>query len=202
MLILVNKRERCIILIGKLNIVQKNHGSQKVKNIIDKYNLDGIWHFTDKSNLSLIQKNEGLLSVSQTQEKKISVPKPGGNEWSHNADRLKGVHEYVHLSFLCEHPMLFHAKNDGRINDPVWLKIDASVLLDPNVRFTCDVSNKSGVEILSPSEAVDEIDFEALFTYMDWREPELKCRRRAAVKSEILIPDFVPIEKILGCKNG
>lgn len=173
-----------------------------MKEIIDKYKFDGIWHFTDKSNLGSIKEHGGLLSVAQAQEKKVAVPKPGGNEWSHDADRLKGVHQYVHLAFLDDHPMLYFAKNDGRINEPVWLKIDASVLLDPNVRFTCDVSNKAGVEILTPSEAVDAIDFEVLFTYLDWKDPEIQARRRVAIKSEILIPDFVPIEKILGYKNG
>lgn len=173
-----------------------------MKRIIERYKFDGIWHFTDRSNLDLIKMHKGLLSTAQVDQKDVSVPKPGGNQWSHDADRHKGVHEYVHLAFLDDHPMLFVAKNDGRIEDPIWLKIDASVLLDPNVRFTCDVSNKAGVDMLTPAEAIDAIDFEVLFTYMDWKDPEIQSRRRAALKSEILIPGLVPIEKILGYKNG
>lgn len=173
-----------------------------MKAIIEKYKFDGIWHFTDKSNLGLIKEHGGLLSFAKVEEKKIAVPKPGGNKWSHDADRLKGVHDYVHLAFLDDHPMLHAAKIDGRINEPVWLKIDASVLLHPNAKFTCDVSNKTGVDILTPAEAVEAIDFDVLFTYLDWKDPAIQARRRVAIKSEILIPDFVPIEKILGYKNG
>ena len=130
------------------------------------------------------------------------MPVPGGNNWSHDADAIKGVDEYVHLAFLDEHPMLFRAKQEFRIADPVWLKIDASILLEEGTRFTNDVSNKSGVEILTPDVARDIIDFEVLFTRTDWKDPEVKARRMAAIKSEILIPTIVPINKILGFKNG
>lgn len=130
------------------------------------------------------------------------MPVPGGNNWSHDADEMKGVHKYVHLAFLDEHPMLFCAKQESRITDPIWLKIDASILLEEGTRFTNDVSNKSGVEILTPDVACDMIDFEVLFTRTDWKDPEVKARRMAAIKSEILIPTIVPINKILGFKNG
>jgi hypothetical protein len=46
------------------------------------------------------------------------------------------------------------------------------------------------------------IDFEVLFTRTDWKDPEVKARRMAAIKSEILIPTIVPINRILGFKNG
>ncbi len=70
------------------------------------------------------------------------------------------------------------------------------------MRFCSEVSNKSGAAILQPEEAKDQIDFDVLFTYMDWRDPVIQARRQAAIKSEILVPDFVPIGKILGFKNG
>jgi hypothetical protein len=70
------------------------------------------------------------------------------------------------------------------------------------VRFTSDVSNKSGVAILQPEETIEEIDWEVLFTRTDWSDPEIQVRRQAARKSEILVPEFVPIEKILDYKDG
>lgn len=170
--------------------------------ILTKYKFDGIWHFTDKSNLALIQEHGGLLSLGELEKRGIPIPIPGGNEWSHDADRMKGVQKYVHLAFLDDHPMLYRAKQDGRILNPIWLKIQASILLEDGVRFCSDVSNKSGVVILQAEEAKEEIDFDVLFTYMDWKDPEIQARRQAAIKSEILVPDFVPIEKILGFKNG
>ncbi len=76
------------------------------------------------------------------------------------------------------------------------------MLLGDGVRFCSDVSNKSGVAILNAEEAKEHTDFEVLFTYLDWKDPEIQERRQAAIKSEILIPDFIPIEQILGFKNG
>lgn len=98
--------------------------------------------------------------------------------------------------------MLFLAKQEGRIMDPIWLKIDSSILLEEGVQFCSDVSNKSGVKIHNASEAKKIIDFDVLFTYMDWRNPEIQGRRQDAIKSEILIPKMVPIRKILMVKNG
>ncbi|HKK87986.1 MAG TPA: DarT ssDNA thymidine ADP-ribosyltransferase family protein [Saprospiraceae bacterium] len=173
-----------------------------MKTIIKKYGFDGVWHFTNKSNLESIQKHNGLLSLSELENRNITIPAPGGNDWSHDADRMKGLDFYVHLAFVDDHPMLFRAREDERIKDPVWLKIRSEIILGEDVRFCSDVSNKSGVCILNPEEAKEEIDFEVLYTYMDWRNPEIQRRRQAAIKSEILIPRLVPIDMILGFKNG
>lgn len=173
-----------------------------MKSIIDKYKFDGIWHFTDKSNIPPILQNDGLYCLGELQRMGVAIPAPGGNEWSHHADALKGVQEYVHLAFLDDHPMLYAAKQDGRLKEPVWLKINSSILLGTGVKFTNEVSNKAGVQLLTPEEAVQQIDFEVLFTYMDWKDPVIQARRRLALKSEILIPKHIPLKMILSEKNG
>lgn len=170
--------------------------------LLQQYGADGIWHFTDKSNIESVKQQRGLLSWGELQRRGVVVPSPGGNEWSHDADEFSGVDDYVHLAFLSDHPMQFVATQDGRIKEPIWLKIDLSVLLDQGVRYSNDVSNKAGVPILTPDEAKEQIDFEVLFTRTDWRDPDIQARRRAALKSEILVPRLIPIEKILGWKNG
>lgn len=173
-----------------------------MKKIIEKYNFDGVWHFTDKSNVKSISQNGGLLSLGQLERKGITIPSPGGNQWSHDADKMKGLHEYVHLAFVDDHPMLFKAKQDDRIKEPIWLKIKAEIILGDSVLFCSDVSNKSGVDTLASKEAKKAIDFDVLFTYMDWRDPAIQSRRQAAIKSEILVPNIVPVDMILGYKNG
>lgn len=173
-----------------------------MKSIIKTYNFDGVWHFTDRSNLDSIQNNKGLLALGELERRCVAIPTPGGNEWSHDADRLKGLHEYVHLAFVDDHPMLFKARQDERIKDPIWLKIRAEIILEQDVLFCSDVSNKSGVCIFGHEQAKEEIDFEVLFTYMNWRDQDIQRRRQAAIKSEILIPLLVPIDMILGFKNG
>jgi hypothetical protein len=172
-----------------------------MKNIIEKYKISSVWHFTDLSNIEYI-KQHGLLSLAELKRREINVPVCGGNNWSHDADKVKGLDEFVHLAFIDDHPMLYRAKEDGRIRNPIWMKIDISILLVEGVRFCADVSNKSGIPILSLDQATKEIDFDVLFTYMDWKDYEFQKRRQAAIKSEILIPSIIPIEKILGYKNG
>lgn len=173
-----------------------------MKNLLSKYRIDGIWHFTDSTNVDRIIEQQGLLSWAELQRRGIKIPTTGGNQWSHDADKIKGVDEFVHLAFLDDHPMLFHAKKDQRIINPVWLKISIDVLDMDGVRYTSDVSNKAGVPLLTPDEAKQQLDLDVLFTYMDWKDPEVKQRRNLALKSEVLIPDFIPINLILGKKNG
>lgn len=173
-----------------------------MQSIIDKYRIDAVWHFTDKSNIDSIKANGGLYSLRNLRESRIDVLSPGGNQWSHDADIYKGVDGYVHLAFLTEHPMLYVAKVEGRIKNPVWLKICPSVLLDVNIRFTNDVSNKRGVQLFNVEQAVEVIDFDVLFNYMDWKNPEIQARRRMALKSEILIPQHISLNKLLGVYNG
>jgi hypothetical protein len=170
--------------------------------IIKKYNIDTIWHFTDKSNLESIIQNNGLFSLGELERRGIDIPSPGGNDWSHDADKVKGLHEYVHLAFIRNHPMLFRAKQDERIPNPVWLGIEADIILEKNVRFCSDVSNKSGVAILSAEDAKAQVDFEVLFERLDWRDTQIKKRRQDAEKSEILVPGFVAIDKIKGYIDG
>lgn len=168
-----------------------------MKSMLSHHGVSAVWHFTDRSNIELIRKNQGLLSLAELKRRGIAVPRPGGNEWSHNADEMNGVNGYVHLAFLNDHPMLFVAKQDSRIVDPVWLKVDASILLEEGVRFTNDVANKSGVELLASNVACEKIDFDVLFTHTNWNDPEIMARRKRALKSEILVPNIVPIGKIL-----
>lgn len=167
-----------------------------MKSIIDKYSVTKIFHFTDEENIISIKKHGGLLSIKLQEEKGVKPTKPGGNKWSHDADKLNNVDKYVHLCFANHHPMQYIATQDGRIKSTVWLEIDPSVLLFPTTMFTSNVANKSGVNVINGKQAASEIDFEALYCYLDWREPENKERRAKAEKSEILVLDFIPLELI------
>lgn len=168
-----------------------------MKTIIEKYGIKNIWHFTDKANLDSIRQHGGLLSLKALEDRGIEIPAPGGNKWSHDADKSKGLDNLVHLTFVNHHPMLYTAQRDGRMKNPIWLSIDASMLMDSSVRFCSSVSNGSGAKLLEYSEAEEEIDFEVLYTCMDWHESEILARRNAAEKSEILVPNIIPIDRIL-----
>lgn len=161
-----------------------------------------LYHFTDRRNLPLIREHGGLYPMAKLRKKKIEVPAPGGNEWSQNADGVKGMDEYIHLCFRNTHPMEYVARQEGRIKDTVFLQIHADVLLWDDVKFTPDISNKSGVKIYSMEQAKKLIDFEVLYTRTDWSDREVQKRLQQAEKYEILVPKKIPLELIRNLPNG
>src|SRR5271155_2825028 len=112
-----------------------------------------LYHFTDRRNLPLIRELGGLYPLAKLKKKDVEVPAPGGNQWSHDADEMKGVDQYVHLCFRGNHPMEYLARQDGRIGDTIFLQIHPEVLQWEGVKFTHGVSNKSGVKGYSVEEA-------------------------------------------------
>lgn len=154
------------------------------------------YHFTDRRNLPVIKDLGGLFPLSQLDNKQVKVPAPGGNEWSRDADALKGMGNYVHLCFRSTHPMEFVARQEGRITDTIFLQIHPSVMQFEGVRFTNDVANKAGVESVPVADAEALIDFEILYTRTDWRDPAIKARLSQAEKYEILVPHVIPLAYI------
>lgn len=173
-----------------------------MQNAIAQYGIDAIWHFTDHANTAKIWENGGLYSFRELQKRNMNIPLPGGNEWSHQEDQHRDLDQFVHLCFLAEHPMLYIARNDGRIRNPIWLKFNIAVLQLPGVMYTAEVANKRGVPLLNAQQAEQQIDFEVLFRYTDWRDPAVQERRRAATKAEILVPNFVPLNFLLAWHHG
>jgi hypothetical protein len=161
-----------------------------------------LYHFTDRRNLLLIQQLGGLFPKAELDRKGIAIPAAGGNQWSWDADRTKGLHNYVHLCFRSNHPMEYVARQDGRIQDSIFLEIHPSVLNYNGVRFTADVSNKSGVTLYTLEQAMDVIDFQVLYTRTDWSDPAIQERLKQAEKYEILVPSTIPLSLIRNLPNG
>jgi hypothetical protein len=98
--------------------------------------------------------------------------------------------------------MEYMAKQEGRIVESIFLKIDPSVLMQPGVMFTPGVSNKAGMIPLSIEEAKELIDFEVLYRRTDWKDPAIIERRKQAQKCEILVPDRIALEMIRNMPSG
>jgi hypothetical protein len=161
-----------------------------------------LYHFTDTRNLPLIRQHGGLYPFSHLQRQGVEIPAAGGNEWSREADELKGVGKYVHLCFRSEHPMEYQARQGGRIIESIFLQIEPAVLYWPDVKYTSDVSNKSGVPIHSVDEARAMIDYAVICTRTDWKDPEIQTRLKAAAKCELLVPRCIPLALIRNIPNG
>ena len=161
-----------------------------------------LYHFTDRRNLPSIRENGGLYPMTKLRKKNIKVVAPGGNEWSQDADGMKGVDAYVHLCFRNNHPMEYLARKEGRIGDTIFLQIHPDVLNWNGVLFTDDVANKSGVETHTIEEAREIIDFDVLYTRTNWSDPKIQARLQQAEKYEILVPKKIPLEMIRNLPNG
>lgn len=172
-----------------------------MKESLSKLNAQCLWHFTDRANYASIAA-EGLLSWRELSRRGVTPPLPGGNDWSHDADKHIGVDDYVHLAFSKQHPMLFIAKREERIKDAIWLRISLSVLDIPGIRYTQVVSNQSGAELLDSDQAKRTIDLAAIFTFIDFKIEGNQERKHAAEKGEILVPVAVPPHYIIGYENG
>lgn len=166
-----------------------------MKDIIRLWNIKKIYHFTDASNLESIMKY-GLLSLEEIEQRGIAA-QHGGNKLSRDEDKRKGLHKYIHLSFTDNHPMLYIKLQAGEIKEPRILFISSAVMLEPGVLFTNDVSNKSGITSFDSTSFNANIDCEVLFTHTDWLEKSIQQRRQKAEKSEILVPNHIPVDKIL-----
>ena len=98
--------------------------------------------------------------------------------------------------------MLMRAREDGRIKETLFLEIDPGVLRLEGVMFTPDVANKSGIGVYPVQQVDHMIDFEVLYSRMDWRDPLIRQRLLAAEKYEILVPDLIPLSLIRTLHNG
>lgn len=164
--------------------------------------LPFLYHFTDRRNLDLIRKLGGLYPLAELRRKGIEIPAPGGNEWSWDANGIKGFDEYVHLCFRATHPMEFVARAEGRIRDSIFLSVHPEVLQWEGVLFTPDVANKKGVRAYPIQEAAEMIDYEVLYTRTDWRKPEIQQRLQQAEKCEVLVPRVIPLELVRNLPHG
>lgn len=167
------------------------------------YNVSSFYHFTDTRNITSIRATGGLYSLVELKKRKIAIPAPGGNEWSHDADAIKQVDRYVHLCFLQYHPMEYKARKDGRIIKSLFLEIHLDILERDGVMFAPDVANKSGIPIYPVAEAMDKIDFEVLYNpLIQETRSDAYERLQLARKAEILVPDYISLDFIRNLPNG
>lgn len=156
----------------------------------------GFYHFTDESNVGSIVACKGLLSWRELKRRGIAVPQPGGNLMSRQLDDALGMDEYVHLCFRRSHPMQYAAQEQGRLPNPVWLKIASDVLEIADIRFTAAVSNSPGTPTLEFGQVCEKLDLDVIYNRLDWKDPAIQSRLKLAEKYELLVPNHVPISLI------
>jgi hypothetical protein len=156
-----------------------------------------VYHFSDRENIASI-KQHGILSKKRMQELGISASKPGGNSWSWEADSFKGISSYVNVCLTTSHPMRHLALQEGRIVDAPYIAIKPEILLLPGVKIALDVANKKGVTIHDLNNAIDLMDLEVLYNRTDWKVSTIRQRLKSVEKYEVLIPNEIPPNFLLG----
>lgn len=112
---------------------------------------------------------------------------------------------YVHLCWATGHPMEWHIRQRDTAVRMIYLQINTAILFEPNVRFSPGVANAVNMATHSVQEAMDGnmIDYDAFYGNIgSLREAGPQARRQKAEKSEILVPDCVPIRFIRNLPNG
>jgi len=153
-----------------------------------------LYHFTDRSNIDMIKKMGGLYSWNYLQRNNISVPMPGGDNLSKMLDSRHGLQNYVRLSFCSNHPMKYVAMNEGRINNPVLLHIDPSVVTFKDTLFSDMNATKSGHIKGGALEDLKRVRFNVC------RQPNhfnLTEDEKPYYQAEVMIKEFLPAKYIL-----
>lgn len=149
--------------------------------------VNQLYHFTDVQNVPLIEEAGGLYCWQLLCSKGIIPPRPGGDDWSHRADMHKGIDNYVHLSFVPDHPMQYKAENEGRIGPCVVFRIKPQVIYWEGTLFSPDNAIKRGVHFGTTLEDFRRIRFKMLYGKPNFQNPAYHTVR----KSEVMVQDFI-----------
>ncbi len=167
--------------------------SEYIQKFLQEKGITCLYHFTDRDNIFSIIKNGGLLSWKDCEKERIEVIRPGGDDLSRSLDESKGLANYVRLSFCPEHPMMFAAKNDGRIANPVIMKISTNVCCFPDTLFS-DINATSNARIKGGLEGLNLVDFDIVTrNYSTTFTDDIKAKYQA----EILVKHKIPLEHFI-----
>lgn len=180
-------------------IVSKKENWNEYERILSANNIGVLYHFTDKANIESIMNIGGLYSWEYLEKKKHKIAKPGGNLYSRNLDRKKKLQNFVRLSFVKNHPMLFIAQQDGRISNPVILEISKDVVYFEGTLFSN--INAATTRIMpnvgrTPNH-LNLINFKIMRNnYYNLSEIE-----KMQYQAEVLVYEKIPINYILNIKD-
>ena len=155
-------------------------------------------YFTDRDNLKSIIDNGGLYSWADCEAKGIQIPKPGGGDLSKSLDRRDNLQNYVRVSFVTEHPMMYVAMNDGRITNPVILEIDPEVIYEQETKFADRNATRNGANLGGTIDDFKKIHFASLKARKHF---DLDADEQQFFQAEVLVKNFIPLDRILNIGN-
>lgn len=164
--------------------------SVEILSELTKNGIKCLYHFTDLSNWKSIQKMNGLFSWRYLCRNNIIVSKPGGNPLSHSLDTRKCLDEYVSLSFNRDHPMLFVAKKEKRILNPIIIEVDISVTLLISTSFSNINAIDNNANIGIGLSDLELIDLPFIQSGIRWNGE----KEKKSLQAEVLVRERIPMD--------
>ena len=168
------------------------------KKLIEQHHITTLYHFTDRENLESIIKNGGLYSWADCEQKGISISKPGGSLDSRNLDKRDNLQNFVRVSFVREHPMMYVAMNDGRISNPVVLEIDPEVIYWQDSLYADRNATKNGALVGSSIDDFSQLHFNS---FKAKKHFDLNADEQKFYQAEVLVKNHIPLQFIKNIGN-
>ncbi len=163
---------------------------ENYKAFLEDNNINCLYHFSDRRNLSSI-KNNGLCSLRHLTQKGISVHHVSSAD-SREIDEYNNLSDYIHLSYERSNPMMHVALAEGRLSDYVIIKVSTDVLFWNETKYTHCNAAKSGAIISDDISYIKQIPFKNFHN----KRYDSKSQYRDYYMSEVLVKDHIPIEYI------
>ncbi len=180
---------------NKTVIIPKKVNHQQFDNILVQNKIKQLYHFTDKQNIESIINTGGLYSWYYCEKNNINIAKPGGSLFSRNLDSRKALQNYVRLSFVKDHPMMYVAKNDNRIINPVILRISKDVILWNGTKYS-NINAATEREHISLGNTLNHLN-NIKFDIFNLNYFDLDYHGKMQYQAEILVYEKIPINYIL-----
>ena len=168
------------------------------KKLTEQHHMTTLYHFTDRENLESIIKNGGLYSWADCEQKGISISKPGGSLDSRNLDKRDNLQNFVRVSFVREHPMMYVAMNDGRISNPVVLEIDPEVIYWQDSLYADRNATKNGALVGSSIDDFSQLHFNS---FKAKKHFDLDADEQKFYQAEVLVKNHIPLQFIKNIGN-
>jgi len=166
--------------------------------IILDHKITKLYHFTDRSNLASIKKLGGLYSWDYMLNNGLDIACAGGDHLSRMLDSRYGLENYVRTSFCSNHPMMYVAKNQGRIPNPVILHINPEIVKLYHTIFSNMNATKNGHHKGKDINDLQKVHFQTCLrsTHFHLSEGE-----KPYYQAEVMVLEFIPTKYIMNLND-
>ncbi len=169
---------------------------REIYSIMDQKGIGKLYHFTDASNIESI-KRHGLISNHTLKELNLHV-KYSSTQSSREADAKMGLDDFVRLSFVKTHPMLYTAMTSQGIH-PVIIEINPLIALMPQVYFSDKNALRTGANIGDAYTDLNKVRFDIVLCSKAYYDLSLEEKR--LYQAEILVKERIGPEFILNYQS-